>query len=145
MGLYEALAHENWRHRHDGDGDDDDIDESLGDEYGVCTRSAHARYTGWDIVWKWEYSKGAKVTHRHPSFVKPYPRLRMWLPIVVHSAPLMTPMFLTLRIVKNRSLSARSFQFLFMADGGETEQATGLPDWSRYSVLDVRCWTWGSG
>lgn len=38
----------------------------------------------------------------------------MWLPMVVHSAPLMTPMFLTERMVKNKSLSALSFQFLFM-------------------------------
>lgn len=35
-----------------------------------------------------------------------------WLPIVTHSEPLMTPIFFTERIVKNRSLSARSFQFL---------------------------------
>lgn len=41
---------------------------------------------------------------------------RMWLPMVVHSAPLITPMFLTERIVKNRSLSALSFQFLFILD-----------------------------
>lgn len=39
----------------------------------------------------------------------------MWLPIVVHSVPLMMPMFFTDSMVKNRSLSARSFQFLFMA------------------------------
>jgi hypothetical protein len=51
-------------------------------------------------------------THRHPSLVKPYPSVRMWLPIVVHSEPLMTPIFLTDKIVKKRSLSARSFQFL---------------------------------
>lgn len=30
----------------------------------------------------------------------------MWFPMVVHSEPLMTPMFLTDRIVKNKSLSA---------------------------------------
>lgn len=38
----------------------------------------------------------------------------MWLPMVVHSPPLMTPMFLTDRMVKKRSLSALSFQFLFI-------------------------------
>src|SRR3569833_2558856 len=46
---------------------------------------------------------------------------RIWLPIVVHSLPLMTPMFLTDRMVKNRSLSARSFQFLFILDGSAGE------------------------
>lgn len=38
----------------------------------------------------------------------------MWLPMVVHSPPLMTPIFFTERMVKNRSLSALSFQFLFI-------------------------------
>lgn len=41
----------------------------------------------------------------------------MWLPIVTHSEPLMTPIFLTDKMVKNRSLSARSFQFLFIVVG----------------------------
>ena len=40
---------------------------------------------------------------------------RMVLPMVIHSEPLMTPMFFTLSIVKKRSLSALSFQFLFMS------------------------------
>lgn len=55
--------------------------------------------------------------------------VRIWLPMVVHSAPLMTPMFFTDKIVKNRSLSARSFQFLlFMArrrDGLERGKPVG--------------------
>lgn len=38
----------------------------------------------------------------------------MWFPMVVHSLPLMTPMCFTDRMVKKRSLSARSFQFLFI-------------------------------
>lgn len=35
--------------------------------------------------------------------------------MAVHSDPLMTPMFLMERMVKKRSLSALSFQFLFIA------------------------------
>lgn len=64
--------------------------------------------------------------YRHPSFVKPYPSALIVLPMVVHSAPEITPMFLTDRMVKKRSLSALSFQFLFMlAKSGETTRLAG--------------------
>jgi uncharacterized membrane protein len=44
---------------------------------------------------------------------------RIALPMVTHSEPLMTPIFFTDNIVKKRSLSARSFQFLlFMMEEG---------------------------
>lgn len=60
--------------------------------------------------------RGSDNTYRQPSLVKPYPRPLIWLPIVIHSEPLMTPMFLTDKMVKNRSRSALSDQFLlFMA------------------------------
>lgn len=42
------------------------------------------------------------------------------MPMVVHSAPLMMPMALTDRIVKKRSRSARSFQFLFIVAGDQS-------------------------
>ena len=67
---------------------------------------------------------GTVQTYRQPSLVKPYPRILMWLPMVVHSLPLMTPMFLTDKMVKNRSLSARSFQFLFILGQGGSENPT---------------------
>lgn len=47
----------------------------------------------------------------------------MWLPMVVHSAPLMMPMALTDRIVKKRSRSARSFQFLFIVAGSRDRRS----------------------
>ena len=61
-----------------------------------------------------------ETTYRQPSLVKPYPMVLMWLPMVVHSAPLMMPMALTDRIVKKRSRSARSFQFLFIVTGDQS-------------------------
>lgn len=55
----------------------------------------------------------------------------MWLPMVVHSAPLMIPMALTDRIVKKRSRSARSFQFLFIVTGDQSaiERSEINGDW----------------
>lgn len=52
----------------------------------------------------------------------------MWLPIVVHSEPLITPIFFTDRMVKNKSLSARSFQFLlFMIGESMASYSHGAP------------------
>lgn len=50
----------------------------------------------------------------------------MWLPMVVHSAPLMTPMFLTDSMVKNKSLSALSFQFLFIVTLSDSSEPLRL-------------------
>lgn len=56
----------------------------------------------------------------------------MWFPMVVHSEPLMTPMFLTDSIVKNKSLSAS-------AEERDQQGASRAP--ARAACSDVRAAT----